>query len=762
MPAPQPSRAPKQTAPPPPQMSVEGIKPRIIATAKPQNAAAASLRQSAAVGESYLNDLLTGGLLDVAGVRVPDVDYDLRPDRRWGRSTRRAFIFLFVVLVIGIGGGGTWYWWSEKQKSESVARLQHESKVALGTGDYNGLVESIKKLQEALEKDKGNKLTFAYYVESAGLVSLLYGEAAIPVHEDAPKSDAKDAPRDAWVGADQADAAYKGITQQNDAIQPGEPGWREVVIGKAAVELSRLHTIEAAATKLGEVNKLLDDYLHDHESDKWARWLKGRAFLAAGERRSASAAFKTASEGDDGVVVAMIDQANLFVDDGKTDEALALFKKALDKSKDHPLALVGEALAKGEASLDLSDTIGNLNAKFTLDKLSPRVAAYRWLALAIASLSIEEYPTAIEAITKAAAGKPPGEPRFWARVAWVHYKLGRPPKPGDANDKGDLAAAAGARAKCVWYSKKPDPDPTVQLVDAGLLLASGLPEKVLDVAAKIEGVRPRLLRTYALLDLGKAKEAQGEAEQILKSSTGATGKPCEEGNDQANIEAKILCEQARMLATEGKERNLAADALLNLARAAKSKLGRHALGVAYLALGDTVNAKEHLGQAINEISESSPNPLEYRTRTALAEIALTEKDIVNAGKNLDQALDVNSGYFPTLALQARIVLRNSEPDKALVLLAPIRRESAAVTPSVLLTYAEALITHKGVTAKEKDEAKDILVKLKDMQGVAPEELGRIAALLDPKLPAELGVPAPGGPVAPVAPVKPPKKPGRRR
>jgi len=102
------ARGAKPTSPPPP-MSIEGVRPRIVQAAKPQNAAAASLRQSAAVGESYLNELLTGGLLDVAGVRVPDSDFDLRPDRRWGRSTRRAFIFLFVVLVLGISGGGTWY-----------------------------------------------------------------------------------------------------------------------------------------------------------------------------------------------------------------------------------------------------------------------------------------------------------------------------------------------------------------------------------------------------------------------------------------------------------------------------------------------------------------------------------------------------------------------------------------------------------------------------------------------------------------------------
>src|SRR5262249_35773612 len=48
------------------------VRPRVIAAAKPPNPAAEALRQSAAAGENYLNDLLTGGLLDVPGVRVPD------------------------------------------------------------------------------------------------------------------------------------------------------------------------------------------------------------------------------------------------------------------------------------------------------------------------------------------------------------------------------------------------------------------------------------------------------------------------------------------------------------------------------------------------------------------------------------------------------------------------------------------------------------------------------------------------------------------
>ncbi|MDQ3371024.1 MAG: hypothetical protein M3680_36865, partial [Myxococcota bacterium] len=675
------SRMPKQTAPPP--MSVEGIRPR-IAGVKVQNAAAASLRQSAAVGETYLNDLLTGGLLDVAGVRVPDENFDLRPDRRWGRSTRRAFIFLFVVLVLGIGGGGTWYWWTEQQQGEAVARLQKESKQALGEATFDGLTDSLAKLTDALEKDNQNALTFAYTVETGGLASLLYG-----------------------TPTDEVDRAYKSVVKD---IEVGEPGSRELMIGKAALELSRLHKLEPrnAAQTLGEVQKMLDEHLVKQPEDRWARWLKGRALLAAGERKAARAAFKTAGDGEQGLAVAIIDQADLSVDDGNLDDALALYKLAGQKSKDHPLAVLGRSLGRAEASYETDEAIGELNDKFVVTKLPPRTVAYRWLALALANISIEDYPKALEAVTKATAGKPPGEPRFWARVAWAHYVL------------GDLASAASARGKCVWYSTNPEADPTVQLVDAGLLLASGLPEKALELAMKIDGVRPRIIRTYALLDLTKAKEAQGEIEEAIKVAS-------------QNVEAQILREHARMLATSDKERGEAADALERLARKANSKLGRHALGVAWLALGDTTKAKEPLTTAITDVSETSPNPLAYRTRTALAEIALAENDIAGAGKHLDEALKANSGYFPTLALQARVVLRNKEPERALTLLEPILQESAAVTTSVQLTLAEALITRKGSTAKDKEQAKQLIIDLKS-KGAPLRELARIAALIDDQLP----------------------------
>jgi tetratricopeptide (TPR) repeat protein len=708
---------PRAAAPPP--MSVEGVRPRMVSAQKQHNAAAASLRQSAAVGENYLNDLLTGGLLEVPGVRVADNDFDLRPDRRWGRSTRRAFIFLFVVLVLGIGGGGTWYWWSEKQKSEAVSRLQKEAKLAIGNATFDGFQESLGKLTDALKKDPDDVLTFSYTVEVGGLAALLYG-----------------------TPTDEVDRAYNSVVKD---VTPGEPGSRELVIGKAALELSRLHKVEMAqaTTKLGEVNKMLDDYLSKSPNDNWARWLKGRAMLAAGERNGARKAFETASDGAEGIVVAMIDRADLAVDDGKLADGLELYKKVDAKAKDHPLEILGRSLGRAEAGQEIQDTLGELNDKFIISKMPPRTTAYRWLALALANLSIEDYPKAIEAVKKAMASNPPGEARFWARVAWVHYVL------------GDLKATADARVKCVPYSNKAqEVDPATQLVDAGILLAAGLPEKALTLASKIEGARPRIIRAYALIDLGKAKEAIPELDEVLKSA-------------ETNVEAQILREQAKMLSTSGKDREAAAESLEKLARKANSKLGRHALGAAWLALGDVAKAKEPLTAAVTEVSETSPNPLAYRTRTALAEIALDEKQIEEAGKQLDLALNTNSGYFPTRAMQARVVLRNSEPEKALGFLEPIMKEPAAVTPIVKITYAEAIVTKKGATSKDKEEAKKIIIELKASGGIPIGELARVAALIDEGLPKQLdlGEPADAGatPVleAPKDPKKGGKRPGRR-
>jgi len=707
-----PQRQKKNTAAPPPS-SIEGVRPRVIGQ-KQQNAAADSLRKSAAVGENYLNDLLTGGLLDVAGVRVPDSDFDLRPDRRWGRSTRRAFIFLFVVLVLGIGGGGTWYWWTEKQKSEAVARLQKESKQSIGGGDFAGLEESIKKLGEALQKDNANALTFAYVVETAGLEALLYGTDGNRVLQ-----------------------AYKAVVKN---IKEDGPGWRELVIGKSALELSRLSSpdSQAPASTLAEVRTNLDKFLKKHEGDKWAQWLKARAMLAAGERKGAMAVLKAASDGEDGVSVAMVDLADLQLDDGKFDDAIKLYDAALAKTKDHPLALLGKALARAESTVDPTAAIDDLSVK--LDKnFGPRVAAWRNLATALAHQGIEDYPRADKELTSATS-KPAMEPRFWARVAWAQFTRGR------------FADAANARGKIAWYGKgDAEDDPSVMLADAALLIASGLPDKALDLASKLEGIRPMLIRAYALLDLNKPKDAVAELDKILEKAPD-------------NLEAQVLKEQARMMIGPDKEKADAADKLEKLARKTKSKIGRHALGMGYHLTNSPAEAKTAFEAALANINEEEPNPVAYRTRTALAEIALAANDIQAAGKFLDEVLTKdNPGYFPTRIMQAKVVLKINNPDRALDLLAPINAE--VDSPQVDLLMIEAVCAGKKATAKQREDAKAAIPTLKD-KIQPPEELGRVAAICDPKLPETLGLPlpAPEGDAAPApAPKAPPKRPkGRRR
>jgi tetratricopeptide (TPR) repeat protein len=740
---PQPKRSQPKTAPPP--MSVEGIRPRVISGQKQQNAAAASLRQSAAVGENYLNDLLTGGLLDVAGVRVPDAEFDLRPDRRWGRSTRRAFIFLFVVLVLGIGGGGTWYWWNEQQKSDAIARLQRDAKKAIGQGEYGsydpedaesrGLETAIAKLNEALLIDKTNVLTFAYVVEVTGLEALLYGKEV-----------------------DRVERAIKAIDKE---IQPGDPGERELVIGKAAVGIARLYALDlqAGAALLADIHKLLDGYLAKHENDKWAKWLKGRALLASGERKVAAGQLKVAGEGDDGLALALIDRADLLVDDGQLDEALDLYKKANEKSKHHPLLVIGRALARAEAAFEDDQVVPELNEKFNLATIPPRAEAYRHLALAIANLMADEWKAGITSLQAAqAAGKAPGEPRFWARVAWAYYLL------------GDLARFGPARNKVFWFSKKAESDQTTQLVDAAALLGSGLPGPALELASKLAGRRPRILRVQANLDLGNFKDAKLEAEELYKEAPQL-------------VEAETLQAQARMMAaTSATEREEHANTLDRVRKKARSKLPRHALGVAWLAVGNLEKAKPELEAAITGVSDEEPNPVAYRTLTALAEVALAEKDPQRAGRYLDWSLGTdptkrpelvlsdgtkipafdpatkqrtpnvdhlksNSGYFPSRAMQARVLLRANLPDPALSLLQPLLKEATddpkkagAITPAVKLTLAEALATHKAVTPADKEAAKAILVELRNASAAPPAELGRIAGLIDPKLPKELDLP----------------------
>ncbi len=693
-----PVAAPRPVQRPAPAVA-EGVRPRVLAV-KQQNAAQASLRNSAAVGENYINDLLTGGLLDVGGAQAPDVAYDLRPDRTWGRSARRAFIVLFALMFASIGGGTAWYFWAKQKRAEAVAKLQKESREQAKFGDYLGLETSLGSLSKALNKDNDNTLTFAYVAETAGLEALLYGTDVGRVDEAIR-------------------AAQRGIKSDKDA------GSAELTIGRAAYELARLGRIDAPDKTLNSVNELLDVFLKAHDDDsvhaRQARWLRGRAQLAAGQRKNAKNSFKQAADGDNGIAVAMIDLGDLLIDDGAFDLGIAQYERALKLRDDHPLAIVGRALARAEARVDVSAAVDEINV--SLDKqLGPRVAAYRELATAFAQLAQEDYPRAYEALAKAQGIT---EPRFLARVAWLELS------------RGHLAAAAKTRGAIAWYGKnKPEDDPLAQLVDAGLLVASGLPAAAIEITDKLEGARAKVLHLYALLDLEDTKSAATaatDANELLKKSPD-------------DNEIKILREQAIMLSAVGKPRDDASEALERLARKVATKMGRYALGMALYQNGLAANNKEWLAEAkqqltlsLKDISDEAPHPMAYRSHTVLAELLIAENDLDGAGKQLDDGLKLNSGYFPARAASAQLKLRRGEAELALSLIEPMAKEAQAATPRIELIYVEALVSRKVVSPADKQLATEILTRIKD-KIVPASEVSRVAALIDPKLPETLNLP----------------------
>ena len=104
------------------------------------------------------------------------------------------------------------------------------SKIALAHATFDSLSDALGKLTDAAKKDKDDVITRAFMVEIGGLAALLYGTPPDEVTRD-----------------------YNYVASKT--LVAGEPGHREMVIGKAALELSQLHKSDArtAATKLGEV-----------------------------------------------------------------------------------------------------------------------------------------------------------------------------------------------------------------------------------------------------------------------------------------------------------------------------------------------------------------------------------------------------------------------------------------------------------------------------------------------------------------------------
>ena len=664
-----------------------GVRPRVVPVEKPRDAAQASLRQSAAVGEHYLNNLLLGGLLDVPRVRVPDAHYDLSPGRRWGRSTVRMFIYLFVILFMGIGGAGAWYFYAEKQKSEDVDRHIKGALALIDAGEYDALARADTETRAAIERDRDNTFAVALLAQITAMEVFLYGEL------------------------NPAEVANAIDLAAQDIHGPADEGYRELILARAAHALATLPVMqEGADRRLADVKKQLEGWLEKHGEDGLARWLYGHALWAGGDRKGAETAFEQADKGGEGPVVATISLADIRLDNGRYDDARTLYERALGRSKNHAWAYLGHSLALSERSVEIDKAVADLNVGIP-SKRGPRVDGYKHLALATALLAQEDYKSFAAELAQATAVS---DPRFLARVALLKAQQGK------------LAEAAQARAEIKWYADKPQPDPLVGILDAELRLASGLARDAYAGVEKVEGLRASRLRGRALFDIGKAREAREELGEALKIAP-------------KDLELQAWSEAAHFLASDGDERKKADEALDSLGRNAKSNAVRVPHGIALAVVGRGPAAREKLERSLKDVSDEYPNALAYRAHVAIAELDLADGKAPSAIEHVKKALEANPGYLPAHDLIGRLLI-DTAPNEALPhLIEVVNAEVASVGAE--LAFARAVMPSD--KAEDKKAASDALRRAKQ-KGATPEQLALVVPLVDPALAGELGVELDGG------------------
>ena len=438
--------------------------------------------------------------------------------------------------------------------------------------------------------------------------------------------------------------------------------------------------------------------------------------LAAGERTTAHAALQKASEKtarakDGRVVAAIIERADLLADEGKYDDAIKLHDKALEAAaniRSRCSAARWPRRARHRLGRGAWTTSTSSSTRSS-GRGSARTGSSRW-----------RWPTPRSRTTRAStrrcqAATGPTEVRFGARIALAHVL------------DGDLAAAAKAR----------DDHRLVRQEQGGARSAgrAGRRRAGAGVGAAREGARRRQGRQRARHAAARPSAARSRSRQgrARRARSALAASP-------ENIEVQILREQARALANAGKERTVALDALEKVARKAKTKLGRHALGAALLATGGPGPTPRSASSRRSPSLRRTPNPVAYRTRTLLAEIEL-------AAGNLDAAPSKSrTRPRPTPATcrrarWARLVLAKGDPDPALDLLRPVVKEGLALNEAVELTLGRGAGPPQGRDRQDRIDAVAALERAK-AAGASPEEIGRIAFLIDPALPEKLGAPVP--------------------
>jgi len=676
----------------PPLGAVEGAKvqPRIVPAERRPDAAKESLRQSAAMGEDYLNNLLAGGLLDVSNVRVPHEEYKVYSSRSLTPSARRVFVFLFTLLFLGTVGGVSWYVYSKKQRHADVSKRLEIARTTLVSGSLDDLEKAKEQARAAIDRDKSLAEPVAVFAEVGAIEALLY-----------------------QLDPQEAEWAYSAVRKGG---QEGETGSRELLLAESALTLSRLYEIETPRELLAEVKAKLQAFL-DKQDDGWARWLLGRAMLAAGNRSGAEQAFRQAETAPNPPLIATIERADLLLDDGNYAEARKLYEAALKKAPNHPLALIGLSLLRAETSTELSQAVDDLNVHVARVD-SPRVNAYANLAFAYARYALQDYADFDKYLAKAVGVS---EPRFWARVGLARLLA------------GDARGAADARQRIQWFNpegSEREDDPLVTILDAELSLALGRPRAALAKVGKTEGLRGASLRGRALFDQREYGDSAGELEKALKIAPD-------------DIQLQAWHAAAVALSAKGKERRHALKELDDLRLNAKSKVPAYLQGFVLAARGKAGDARYSLEKSVEDLTTEEPNRLAYRSHLALAQLAFDQSELDKAMAEINASLELNNVYLPTLILLGRVQVAQQIWSDAADTLGQVvtADEEGLVTWQVDLGYAEAVASEDKASKDDKKAARTAVLTAKE-KGADQAELARVAEIVDPTLLEEMGLPAP--------------------
>lgn len=622
------------------------IRPRVLPAHKPQDGAREALHQSVAAGERYLNDLLTGGLLQLPNVRASDIRYDPTPKTHWGRGSRRVFFYLFgLIAILGAVGAG-WFFYTEHQREQDVARHIGAASDLVATGSYADVKKAVAEATEAVNRDRESIRALAAYAAAAGIETLLYGETPT------------------------ADIRYAITVAEKDVTGPEHASYRPLLIGDAAVTLATLADTEDPVSELATIQEALSAHLEKAPDDHLARWLAGRAYLAAGDPKRAREAFERADNDGKGSVLAALALANLTLDAGDIDAAEEAYEAVLERAPDHPLAIVGASLVISEAAGEPAEALGKISVGLA-EPMGPKVAAQKNIALALAHYTFENYTEMAEAVANAESTT---QPRFLARLGLAKLRL------------GDIKGAAETRVRIRWYAKSPTPGALAAILDAELLLARGRPKAALAGLEGRHGLRVHIARGRALFLLGKLDDAIAQLEAATEIAP-----------DWLVAHAWLA---AARLAAGGKGARDADEELSSLARQSKSKLARLAHGLALLRAGRTAKAREMLTLSIEDVTAETPAPLAYLAHVALARLALEGGKLKPAKEHAAAALSQNPGYLPAAEINGRVALAAGNTDAALEALAPVAEADALSGPG-WLAFAAALAANGDDAAAEK-------------------------------------------------------------